>query len=145
MSDPALALQDAIETTLRASAALKTAMGLATVRLYTTTAPIGAPFPFVEIGEDQIIDDSTECLESSEIVTKVRATARVDNSVPASMRQAKAMAGVIRAELKALSGVAGFVVTLADFETTHPLKDPDGLTAHTDTFHRFLLDPAPAP
>lgn len=145
MSDPALALQSAIETTLRASAALKTAMGLATVRLYTMSAPNNAPFPYVVIGEDQIIDDSTECLESSEVITTVHAWSRVDSDVAASRTQAKAMAAAIRPAMKALSGVTGFVVTLADFETTRNLTDPDGLTGHAIVSHRFLLDPAPAP
>ncbi len=142
MSDPAVALQNAMEVALRASAALKTAMGLATVRLYTMSAPSGAPFPYVVIGEDQILDDSTECLESSEAITTVHAWSRVDGDVAASRTQAKAMAGAVRSELKALSGVSGFVVTLADFEASRHLTDPDGLTAHSVISHRFLLDPA---
>ena len=142
MSDPALALQNAIETALRASAPLKAAMGLATVRLYTMSAPTNAPFPYVVIGEDQIIDDSTECAESSEVITTVHAWSRVDGNVAASRTQAKSMACVIRAELKALSAVTGFSVVLADFETTRHLTDPDGLTGHAAINHRFLLDPA---
>lgn len=142
MSDPALALQNAIETTLRLSSALKAAMGSSIVRLYTMSAPDLAPFPYVVIGEDQIIDDSTECLESSEVITTVHAWSRVDDGVAASRVQAKAMAGAIRAELKNLAGVSGFVVTLAEFETTRHLTDPDGLTAHAVVNHRFLLDPA---
>lgn len=144
MSDPAVALQNAIETTLRASAALKTAMGLATVRLYTMSAPTNAPFPYVVIGEDQILDDSTECLESSEAITTVHAWSRVDGDVAVSRTQAKAMAGVIRSALKALTGVSGFEVTLADFESSRHLTAPDGLTAHSVVSHRFLLDPASA-
>lgn len=142
MSDPALALQNAMETALRASTALKTAMGLASVRLYKVSAPVGAPFPYLVIGEDQIIDDSTECAESSEVITSVHVWTRVDSDVQASRAQAKSIAGAIRPIIKALSGVAGFSVTLSDFEGTRHLTDPDGLTCHSVVTHRLLLDPA---
>lgn len=142
MSDPALALQQAIETTLRASEELKTAMGLATVRLYTVSAPNEAQLPYVIIGEDQIIDDSTECAESSEVFTTVHVWSRVTEGVSASRVQAKKMAGAIRAALKTEFAVPGFDVVLRDFENTRHLTDPDGLTAHAVVSHRFLLDPA---
>ena len=142
MSDPALALQDAIEASLRGSSALKSAMGLSTVRLYTMSAPNNAPFPYIVIGEDQVIDDATECAESSEIITTTHAWARVDSSVSASRVQAKQMAGAIRAALKGLAAVTGFDLVLADFETARHLTDQDGLTAHAVITHRFLLDPA---
>ncbi|RZJ44957.1 MAG: DUF3168 domain-containing protein [Brevundimonas sp.] len=142
MSDPANALQDAIEATLRASPALKTAMGQQKVRLYTMSAPNGAPFPYVVIGEDQIIDDSTECADSSEVVTTVHLWARLDDDVSASRKQAKAMAGVIRSALKGAMTVTGFDLVSQEFEDARHLTDPDGLTAHAVVSHRFLLDPA---
>lgn len=147
MSDPALPLQNAIETALRASATLKTAMGLANVRLYSMSAPTNALFPYVVIGEDQIIDDSHECSESSEVITTVHAWSRAADAevVGAARSQAKSMAAAIRSVVKAIDTVTGFNVTLVDFESTRHLTDPDGLTAHAVVEHRFLLDPAPAP
>jgi hypothetical protein len=142
MSDPALALQNAVEVALRGSATLKTAMGLQTVRLYTMSAPVNAPYPYVIIGEDQVLDDATECADSSEAITTVHAWSRVGADVSASRAQAKAMAGAIRTILKNLSDVTGFDVVLADFESARHLTDPDSLTAHSVVSHRFLLDPA---
>lgn len=142
MSDPSLALQDAWEAALRADAGLKAAMGLATIRLYTVTAPNGAPYPYVVIGNDQVIDDSTECADSSEVITTVTPYARVDEGVAESRRQAKAMAAEIRRIGKALDSVVGFSVTLAEFETTNHRIGTDGLTAFSPVNHRFLLDPA---
>lgn len=142
MSDPALAIQNAMETALRASAALKTAMGLANVRLYKVTAPAAAPFPYLIIGQDQIIDDSTECAESSEVYTTVHVYTRDDADPEASRDQAKSIAGVVRTIIKALSGVTGFVVVLSEFESTRHLTDPDGKTCHAVVTHRLLLDPA---
>lgn len=141
MSDPALALQDGIETALRASAALKSAMGLAVVRLYTLSAPVGAPLPHIVIGDDQIIDDATECLDSSEVFTTIHVFARVDADVAASRRQAKSIAGVIRAVLQSTLTVTGFSLVQQDFETTRHTTDPDGLTSHSVVTHRFLIDP----
>lgn len=141
MSDPSVALQNSVEAALRGSMALKSAMGLATVRLYTMSAPVGALFPHLTIGDDEVLDDSTECLESSEAYTSVHVWTRVDSDVSASRAQAKAIAGVIRPLLKSLSSVAGFTVTEADFESARHIKDPDGLTGHSIVTHRFLLDP----
>lgn len=142
MTDPALALQDAIEQTLRADASLLAAMGLAQVRLYTMSAPVAAPYPFVVIGEDQVIDDSTECADSSEVIATIHAWARIEDDVAGSRRQAKAMAGAVRAALKAMTTVAGFDLVLSEFEDARHLTDPDGLTAHAVISHRVLLDPA---
>nr|WP_314437612.1 DUF3168 domain-containing protein [uncultured Brevundimonas sp.] len=142
MSDPALALQNTIEAALRGDAGLLASMGLQKVRLYTMSAPVGASHPYIVIGEDQVIDDSTECAESSEVITTVHAWTRVDDDVSASRRQAKAMAGDVRRVLKSIDAVPGFDVVLAEFEDTRHLTDSDGLTAHSVITHRFLLDPA---
>lgn len=142
MSDPSEALQDAVEAALRGSAELAAAMGLEKVRLYTLSAPVGAPYPFVVIGEDQIDGDETECAASSEAFTAVHSWARSTAGVDDSRRQVKRMAAVVRSVLSGLTGVEGFDLVLAEFETTRHLTDPDGLTAHSVTSHRFLLDPA---
>lgn len=142
MSDPSLALQDAVEQALRTDASLLAAMETAKVRLYVMSAPVGAPYPYVVIGEDQVLDDATECAESSEIYTTVHVWSRVDESVSASRRQAKAMAAAVRRALKFIAAVPGFDLVLAEFETTRHLTDADGLTAHSVISHRFLLDPA---
>lgn len=142
MSDPSEALQDAIEAALRASPALLAAMGGDRVRLYTLSAPAGATYPYVVIGEDQISDDATACAASSEAFTTVHAWARPDGAVQDARIQAKRMAAAVRDALVALPGVAGFDLVLAEFETTRHLTDPDGLTAHSVISHRFLLDPA---
>lgn len=142
MTDPALALQNAIEATLRGSVEMKAAMGLETVRLYTMSAPTGAPHPYVIIGEDQILDDSTECADSSEVYTTVHVWTRDPADVSASRAQAKSIAGVVRSALKGPMTVMGFDLVLQDFDSTRHLSDPDGLTAHAVVSHRFLLDPA---
>lgn len=140
MSDPSLALQSAIEAALRDSPEVKAAMGLATVRLYTLSAPNAAPYPFLTIGDDQILGDETECAASSECFTNVHVWAR--STTPTESRaQAKRIASAVRAALSGLTVITGFDLVLVEFETTRHLTDPDGLTAHSVVEHRFLLDP----
>lgn len=141
MADPALALQTAVELALRASAALAAAMG-GTVRLYPLAPPDNAPFPYVVIGEDQILDDETACLASSEAYTTVHCWARDVDAVSASRAQAKAMAGAVRAALNTALTLEGFSVVDHRFEEARHLTDPDRRTAHAVVTHRFLIDPA---
>lgn len=140
MNDPALALQNAVEAALRGSAALAGTMG-GTVRLYPMAAPDGAPFPHLTIGEDQIVDDETECLASSEAFTTVHVWARVENDVTASRADAKAIAGAIRAAINRSLTVTGFVVVECRFQTARHLTDPDRRTAHSVVEHKLLIDP----
>lgn len=141
MSDPSLALQNAMEAALRASPALAEAMG-GRVRLYTLSAGDNAPFPYIVIGEDQIIDDETECAASSDAFTTVHVWSRVEDDVSASRAQAKTIAGIVRTILNAPLPLAGFVTTEWRFETARHLTDPDQRTAHSVVEHRYLIDPA---
>lgn len=141
MSDPSLALQNAMEAALRSSPALAEAMG-GRVRLYTLSAGDNAPFPYIVIGEDQIVGDETECAASSEAFTTVHVWSRVEDDVSASRAQAKAIAALVRTILNAPLPLAGFVVTDWRFETARHLTDPDQRTAHSVVEHRYLIDPA---
>lgn len=142
MSDPSLPLQNAEEAALRGSEALKSAMGLAAVRLYVFSGPVNAPFPYLTIGDHQVIEDETVCLASSEVFSRVHIWTRVDGDVAATWAQAKAIAGVVRSVLSAPLTVAGFDTTEWQFRSALHLSDPDGRTGHSVVEHRFLLDPA---
>nr|WP_315026867.1 DUF3168 domain-containing protein [Brevundimonas diminuta] len=141
MSDPSLALQNAVEAALRGSVALAQAMG-GRVRLYPLSPPADAPFPYLTIGEDQIVGDETECLESSEAYTTIHVWARVDGDVSESRAQAKRIGAAVRSTINRRLNVAGFEVTECEFRTARHLTDPDRRTAHTVIEHRLLLDPA---
>lgn len=142
MADPALAVQESIEAALRASGALKAAMGLATVRLFPLSPPDKAPFPHLVIGEDQIIEDETECSAGSEVYTTVHVWARVDESISESRAQAKRIAGVVRSVINRDLVIAGFELVECRFQTTRHLTDPDRRTAHAVVEHRLLIEPA---
>lgn len=71
MSSPALPFKVSEEAALRASAALKAAMGLTEVRLYTEV-PKNAPLPYVVIGQHEIDDLSDGCGGAHSIVSTVQ-------------------------------------------------------------------------
>jgi hypothetical protein len=141
MSDPALAVQNAVEAALRASNALKAAMSLTNVRLYTLAPPDGAPFPYLVIGEDQVIGDETECSAGSDVITTVHVWSRVEEDVSASRAQAKQIAGVVRAVIGRALNVVGFDLVECRFEDARHLTDPDRRTAHSIVTHRLQLEP----
>lgn len=136
MSDPASALLTTLEATLRGSAALATAMG-GSVRLYAGPIPTNAPLPYVAIGDDQVIDDSDECQDGSEIFAKVHAWSRPE---PPSATQARSIAAAVRAALKAPIALEGFETVEWAFVDALHLTDPDGSTHVVLTF-RYLVVP----
>lgn len=139
--DPGLALQDAIEAALRGSADLSELMG-DRIRVYSSGAPQDAPMPLIEIGDDVVVGDETECSASSEVTCDIRVWALDDNDVANSRRQAKQIAGVVRGLVQSIAHVAGFHVVLAEFQNARHRVDGDARTAQAVLTFRFLLDPA---
>lgn len=62
---PDLELQAAMMTALRASADLKTLLGNP-IRLYDSVPP-NPVFPYITIGESQVIPDVADCIDGSEV------------------------------------------------------------------------------
>ena len=141
MSDPSAALQDAIETALRADADVKAEFTGGTVRLYTLSAPMGSGFPYILIGEDQVIGADIECGPASDIAVTVHVFAR-EEAPAASRRKAKTLAGAVRAALTVPLAVTGHTVTDWIYETTRHLTDLDGLTAHSVVELTYLTAPS---
>lgn len=129
MSDPSEAIQNAIEATLRADTAVKAQFGGQT-RLYTLSAPVGAAFPYILIGDDQVIGHDIECGEASTVAVTVHVYAR-GGTPPESRLKAKAIAACVRKALTAKLTLEGHEMIDWVFETTRHLTDPDGLTAHS--------------
>lgn len=133
MSDPSVAIQNAIEATLRTDAAVKAEFG-GTTRLYTLVAPLDADgnaiFPHIIIGEDQIIGDDSDCGSASDVAVTIHVYAR-EGTLPGTRLKAKAIAAAIRGALTVELTVTGHRVIDWEFETTRHLTDPDGLTAHS--------------
>lgn len=141
MTEPSLALQDAIESALRGDAQLAQGMG-GKVVLFTMVAPANTPKPYLVMGEDQVVPDGNSCSDSDDLYPRIHVWTRSNGGVEESRREAKIIVGHVRRILKADLTVPGFDVVDQAFEMAQHLTDPDGLTAHSVVDHRFHLDPA---
>lgn len=141
MSDPALAVQNAVETALCGSDAVKSAMGLQIARVYPLSPPDAAPFPYLVIGEDQIVADETECSAGSEVYTTIHVWARIDNDVTGTRAQAKQIAGAVRSAINRSLNIVGFDLVECRFDDTRHLTDPDRRSAHAVVTHRLMVEP----
>lgn len=140
MNDASLALQDAVEAALRGDAQLVAAAG-APFRLFTVSAPVGTPKPYLVIGDDQVVPDGLS-EPSDEYFTRVHVWTLSDAGVEASRREAKTLAGHVRRILDTDLTIPGFDTSDWGFEFSEHLTDKDGLTCHSVVDHRFHLDPA---
>lgn len=129
MSDPALALQGAIY------ALLNDPSPPLVQRVYDKV-PANPVFPYVTIGEAQVIGDDTEdCGDLSEVIISIHAWSRAEG-----YPEVKRLAGAIRTTLRNASySLSGFTVTVVEFQQARFLRDPDGLTSHAVVEFRYLI------
>lgn len=132
MSHPAHALQAGVVAALKAHAPLTALVG---ARIYDRI-PAGPVFPYLTIGEDQILDDGTTCDEAWECFVTVHGWSRTVGKVELKLVMAAAMAALGTVE------ASGFIVTERQPREVRYLRDPDGLTEHAVATYRYLIDPA---
>jgi hypothetical protein len=135
MADPAAAFTAAQDAALRSSVALNGLWPDGRARIYSVV-PQNAPLPIIRIGDDQVLEDSTDCVSASELFATVHVWTRPD---PPSVNLGRQIAGVIRDILTDDSfTIAGFDVVLATFVDTHHLTDPEGSSHAVMSFHYDL-------
>jgi len=134
MADPAAVFHAALDAALRASPELAELFPGNIVRLYSVV-PQNAPLPFIRIGDDQIIEDSDECVSASDVFAAVHVWSKPD---PPSVQLGRVIAGVIRDLITPEFEVPGFDVVLATFLDTRHLTDPDGTSHALLNFHFAL-------
>lgn len=129
MSDPALALQGAIY------ALLNDPSPPLVQRVYDSV-PDNPTFPYVTIGECQVIGDDTEdCGDGSEVIVQIHAWSRKEG-----FPEVKALAAAIRTTLgNASYSLSGFTVSVVEFQQMRFLRDPDGITSHAVVEFRYLI------
>lgn len=144
MTFPAAPLQKAIFQTLRDDAAVVAALN-GEQRIYDRVPPLAAPagaksgaaFPYVTIGDDQVVDDSTTCGEAYELFATVHVWSRdVGKAAP------KLLAAAIREALDAPIEIEGFAVVVHEFNDARFFREPDGVTEHGVLTFRYLVDPS---
>ncbi|HEY1878427.1 MAG TPA: DUF3168 domain-containing protein [Caulobacteraceae bacterium] len=138
MADPAAAFHAAQDAALRGSTPLQALFG-GVVRLYSVV-PENAPLPFIRIGDDQIIEDSTDCASASDIFAAVHVWTKPD---PPGVQLGRVISGVIRDTLTTDLIITGWDTVLALFVDTRHLTDPDGSSHAVMMFHYFTTEEGP--
>jgi hypothetical protein len=134
MTEPSLALQGAVVGRLKADTAVGALVG---DRIYDRVKE-GPTFPYIAWGDDQVLDDSTDCHDDVEVFTTLHIWSRTVGRV-----EAKQIAQAVRASLHdqefTLTDNA-LIVMMHD--STRILRDPDGLTSHAVIVFRSLIQAA---
>lgn len=136
MAEPSLSLQGALVATLKADPAVN---ALLAGRIYDRV-PTPPTFPYVTLGDDQIIGDGADCLNGSvEIFAILHVFSRA-----VGKPEAKRISGAIVAAVNgtALNLHPDYVLNLIQHDSTRHLDDPDGLTSHSVVTFHALIDEA---
>lgn len=134
MSDPSLPLQAAIVAKLKAAAAVTDVVGQ---RVYDNV-PKAAQFPYVSLGEGQVLPDKADCIDGVEIIVQVDGWSR-----ELGFPEVKALGAAIVLALDDQSmTIDGYTVVLFQIENIHYLRDPDGVTRHAALIFRTLIQAA---
>lgn len=134
MSDPSLALQGAIVARLKGSPPL---VALIADRVFDEVKA-GAAFPYLTIGDCQVIGDDDECSETSEVTFQIHAWSRspADTGYP----KIKSILSAVRTAMRAPLTLDGFDLLSQEFTQTQFLREPDGgLTRHAVIEFRFII------
>lgn len=134
MSDPSYPLQVGLVELLKSAAGV----GVAD-RVYDEPPEEKKKvFPYVTVGDDQVVGDDNDCDEISEVFCRIHVWSRA-----VGYPETKQIASAIRSRLRATAPtVTGFTVDVVHFQQIQFLRDEDGKTRHAVVEYRFLLSPA---
>lgn len=131
---PDEALQEAVVAALEADASLR--MFFSGKPRVFDRVPKNALFPYIQIGEIQIVDDSN-CIPAWETYV----TTHIWSEKPGK-KEAQAIGKLVGPALNVELTIPGFVCTVFEFRDARYLTDNDGLTTHGVLTHRYLIDQA---
>lgn len=134
MSDPSYALQKALVARLKATSGVTDLVG---TRIFDAV-PKSAAFPYLTLGEVQVVPDEADCYAGAEVYFSVHAWAREPGAADVK-RIAPAVQAAVLADDLALDGHT--VVSVA-FDGAQYMRDPDGLTSHAVI--SFIAETEPA-
>lgn len=115
-------------------AALTAAPAIAAVH---DSVPKGASFPYITIGDEQVIDDGNACDDGWEVFADIHVWSRVPG-----YREAKTLMAAAVPRLTAINAISGKTLISVSLDGTRVFRDPDGLTSHGVITVRFVINPA---
>jgi len=137
MSDPSLVLQGAIVAALKDDAGVAAVVGERVYDDPPTASPVA--FPYIDLGQFQVLDDWAGCIEGSEINFDVHVWSR-SKGTP----EAKAIVGAVRGALNDVDldlSPAHRLIEIT-FQTHRIFTDADGATTHGVVTFRALTETA---
>jgi len=134
MSDPSLELQAAIVGKLKNDPGVQAVVGQ---RVYDEV-PNNPTFPYISIGDNQVLPDKANCIDGTEIFWQLDGWAR-DPTFPMTKQISKAVVAAL--DDQAIT-VTGYAVVVCEISTVNYLHDPDGITRHVAINFRFLIQAA---
>lgn len=99
--------------------------------------PEAPVFPYVSIGDEQVIDDGNSCDDGWEVYPDVHVWSRAVGRV-----EAKQLIAAIVPRLIALTAIDDHALVSVNLETSRIFSDPDGLTAHGVATFKLIINPA---
>jgi hypothetical protein len=115
-----------------------TTANVASGRVYDRV-PKDPTFPYVTIGDEQVIDDGNTCQDGWEVDPDVHCWSRPANG---SKAEVKELAAAVVTAVTGIASITSFSLVSITHETTRVFRDPDGLTEHAVVSFRALIDPA---
>lgn len=127
MSDPALVLQGAMASALKAA-------NVCSQRIYDLV-PEDPTFPYATVGTGQSVNEINSCFGATEVTAIVDIWSR-EPGFP----EAKTQASTARTALDTQLSVSPHRIVVANHVSTDWLVDPDGLTRRARMTFRYLID-----
>jgi hypothetical protein len=125
ISDPSIPLQAAIVAALKASGSA------AGTRVYDAVPP-SPTFPYISLGNVQVISEKAECVEGAEVYVTIDAWSRAVGKVELKQIGAKIILALDNAGLSS----ANVTINCCELDDVNYIDDPDGSTSHgVFTFH----------
>jgi Protein of unknown function (DUF3168) len=133
MIDPSLELQEALKVLLRGNIG-----GDVGLRVYDQVPEV-ATFPYVTIGDDQVLPDKDQCIDGAEVFSTLHIWSRT-TGFPQTKQIIKNILAVLDDKPPSLNG--GFRCIVFEIQDINYLRDPDGLTRHGVMTFRSLIQPS---
>jgi hypothetical protein len=132
MSDPSLEVQKAIVGALRGAVP-----PVAGGRIYDQVPDAPVTFPYITIGDCQVMPDKADCIDGSIVYPQIDVWTRTTGYPETKQITSAVLAALDDQQLT----VDGYHLVVFEFQDIRYLRDPDGITRHGVIMFHGLLNP----